>query len=232
MPDSQLTCWTVIQSAAAGHAAERQAFALRYAPVIRAYLAARWRNSALTQEVDEAVQEAFVEFFRPGGPLERVQKDRGGFRPFLYGVVRNVARRFEQRPHFRGVPTVESAGGELAELPADDPTLSYVFDRAWAQAILREAGRRQAELAGQCGAEAVRRVELLKLRFQQGLPIRDIAARWTVDPEQVHREYAKARKEFQEALCETVAFHRPGATPAEIDQECLGLLDFFTPRSH
>ena len=38
------TCWTVIQGAAAGSAADRQDFARRYTPVIRAYLAARWRR--------------------------------------------------------------------------------------------------------------------------------------------------------------------------------------------
>jgi RNA polymerase sigma-70 factor (ECF subfamily) len=237
MPDSQLTCWTVIQAAADGKGEERQAFAIKYEPVIRAYLAARWRGSHLGQEIDEASQEVFVEFFRRGGPLERVDRSSGGFRPFLYGVVRNVARRFEQRaasphvtPNSDAVPDHRLGGRSADELPADDPTLSFVFDRAWAQAILRDAAQRQREAAGQRGDEAQRRVTLLKLRFQDGLPIRDIAARWQVDAGHVHREYAKARREFHTALQEAVAFHRPGASNAEIEQECLGLLEFFTPR--
>jgi hypothetical protein len=38
MATQQTTCWTVIEAAAAGAAAERQEFARRYGPVARAYL--------------------------------------------------------------------------------------------------------------------------------------------------------------------------------------------------
>jgi hypothetical protein len=70
----------------------------------------------------------------------------------------------------------------------------------------------------------VRRVELLRLRFQDGLPIRSIASRWGEDPAKVHHEYATARAEFRAALREVVAFHRPGATAVEIDVACAELL--------
>lgn len=68
-PDS--TCWTVLRAAAAGANEARGAFAGRYEPMVRAYLAARWRGSPLMQELDDAVQEAFVECLRQGGGLER-----------------------------------------------------------------------------------------------------------------------------------------------------------------
>ena len=62
-------------------------------------LAARWRSSSQSSELDDAVQEVFVECFRAGGVLKRVDASRpGGLRPFLFGVVRNVALRFETRP--------------------------------------------------------------------------------------------------------------------------------------
>src|SRR5258708_40163891 len=68
----------------------------RYAPVVRAYLAERWRSSPHLADCEDAVQDVFVECFRKGGVLERADQSRpGGFRAFLYGVVRNVARRFE-----------------------------------------------------------------------------------------------------------------------------------------
>ena len=106
---------------------------------------------------------------------------------------------------------------------ADDPSLSREFDRAWARAMLREAARIQEERARAVGEQALKRVELLRLRFQEGLPIRDIAERWQADAAVLHHEYAKARREFKDALMEVVAFHSPGP-PAAIEIECAELL--------
>jgi hypothetical protein len=49
MSTQESTCWTVIAAAAEGCAAQRAAFAQRYQPVIRAYRAARWRNTSYLQ---------------------------------------------------------------------------------------------------------------------------------------------------------------------------------------
>src|SRR6516164_4906205 len=98
MPSSESTCWTVIRAAAAGSPADREELARRYLAVVRAYLAARWRGSHLRPDLDDAVQEVFVECFRQGGVLEAAVDGRvSSFRAFLYGVVRNVARRFDSR---------------------------------------------------------------------------------------------------------------------------------------
>ena len=67
------------------------------------------------------------------------------------------------------------------------------------------------------------RVELLRLRFHEGLPIREIARRWGTAAEVLHHEYARARQEFEAALREVVAFHHPGS-PEEVEQECSNLL--------
>src|SRR5262249_51036969 len=159
---------------AAGSAADREQFAHRYGPVVRAYLAARWRASPCLAELDDGVQEVFVECFRQGGVLERIDPGRaGGFRPFLFGVVRNVALRVEAgRAGRRGAPP--PSGVDLDAVPAEEESLSRVFDRAWAKALVREAARLQEERARQAGEGARRRVELLRLRFQEGLPIRAI----------------------------------------------------------
>src|SRR6516162_9529533 len=120
MASSESTCWTVIRAAAAGSPAEREELARRYLGVVRGYLAARWRGSALLEYLDDATQEVFVECFREGGVLEAVGAGRvPGFRPFLYGVVRNVARRFESRP---GIPS-----GSLPEVAADEVSQSQLF---------------------------------------------------------------------------------------------------------
>jgi RNA polymerase sigma-70 factor (ECF subfamily) len=88
---------------------------------------------------------------------------------------------------------------------------------------MAEAARLQRERAAQRGPEALRRVELLRLRFEENLPIRTIAVRWGVDPTAVHHAYALARKEFRAALLDVVAFHHPGG-PEALEQEAAGLL--------
>ena len=145
-----------------------------------------------------------------------------GFRAFLYGLVRNVALRFEQR---RARPRRVGSRGpiEADDLPAREDTLSRVFDRAWAKAIMREAAARQAERADALGPAARRRVELLRLRFREGLPIREVARLWGDDPAALHHEYARAREEFKAALLDVMAFYHPDS-PAHAERECAGLL--------
>ena len=88
---------------------------------------------------------------------------------------------------------------------------------------MQQAAREQLDRAHQLGADAVQRVELLRLRFHDGLPIREIAIRWSVDSPTLHREYAKARKEFKAALLSVVAFHYSGS-PADVEREYAELL--------
>jgi RNA polymerase sigma-70 factor (ECF subfamily) len=224
MAQAESTCWTVIEAAAAGTAASREQFARRYGPVVRASLASRWRASLHFQELDDAVQEVFVECFKQGGILDRVERGRpGGFRAFLYGVIRNVAFRFE-RCRARGREQQPPQNMDFDQLQGDEASLSSVFDRAWAKALLREAADRMAQRAQAAGKAACRRVELLRLHFHDGLPIREIAKDWQTDAAGLHHEYARARREFKATLLEVVAFHHPGS-PAAVEQEYANLLD-------
>lgn len=159
MPTTESTCWTVIRAAAAGSPSDREELARRYLGTVRAYLSARWRGSTLCDELDDATQEVFVECFREGGAVEAAGTGRvPNFRAFLYGVVRNVARRFESR--------LIRAATPLPEIAADDVSQSHLFDRTRAQAIMAEAARLQRQRAAEDGPEAVQRVELLRLRFE------------------------------------------------------------------
>jgi RNA polymerase sigma-70 factor (ECF subfamily) len=104
-------------------------------------------------DLDDAVQEVVVECFRQGGMLEAAGAGRvSGFRAFLYGVLRNVVRRFETRPRRSAAPLPEIAG--------DEAGLSQLFERSWAQTIMAEAAQLQQRRAGERGPEAIRRVEL------------------------------------------------------------------------
>jgi RNA polymerase sigma-70 factor (ECF subfamily) len=118
----------------------------------------------------------------------------------------------------------QSAGNiELESIPSGEDSLSHVFDRAWARAVVREAAERQAVLAAEAGEAAVRRVELLRLRFHDGMPIREIARLWDMDAAVLHHEYARARREFLAALRDVIASHHPGSREV-VDGECAQLL--------
>jgi RNA polymerase sigma-70 factor (ECF subfamily) len=226
MGDRDSTCWTLLRDAAAGGERPRAEFVSRYAPVVRAYLQARWRNSPLRRDLDDAIQDVFVECLREGGLLERTRADRpGGFRAFLFGTVRNVALRTEAR-RARQFTREPADALDPESVPDREESLSQIFDRAWARSVVREAAERQSSLAERRGESALRRVELLRLRFHEGMPIREIAQLWGVDAAYLHHEYARAREEFRSALREVVASHHPGS-PGDVDRECEQLLSLF-----
>jgi RNA polymerase sigma-70 factor (ECF subfamily) len=223
MPGPDHTPWSVIRKAAAGLDPDREDFARVYEPVVRAVLEARWRHSSLLGEVDDAVQDVFLQCFREGGALMRAERGRpGGFRGFLFGVTRNIAQDHERKAARRKVHP-DLPGRDFDDFPADDERISTILDRAWAESLVREAAALQREWAREKGAEAERRVELLRLRFEEGLPVREIAARWDMEATRVHGEYARAREEFREAFHEVVAFHHPG-TKGEVERECARLV--------
>ena len=220
------TCWTVVARAANGDSDACNEFARSYLSVVRAFLVKRWQASPRMAQVDDAIQEVFLDLFRSGGALTRFDRKRvRNFRTFLFGVAHKVALRHEER--LRGDRVRNAQGDEQLAVVADDAaSASRVFDREWATSLLRRARQRQLEQATKQGEEARRRVELLRLRFGEGLPIRDIAKRWGIDSARVHHEYAKARVEFKEALRTEVAFHHRG-TASEVELECRRLLELF-----
>lgn len=218
MTPTDATCWTLIHAAAAGDQSARERFARLYQPIARGYLVTRWQRSPLFVMLDDAVQDVFVECFKANGVLDKVsQSQPEEFRGYLYGVLRNIARRHEEK-HRPALPLAE-------DQLADDTSLSCAFDQAWARTLLKEAARVQAEVAAGSGERAVRRVELLRLRFQEGMPIRDIALKWKEDAVKLHHEYATARAEFRSALRRVLAFQMPTATEAQIEAACRDVLN-------
>jgi RNA polymerase sigma factor (sigma-70 family) len=209
------TCWSLVQRAAAGDGPSRSQFGRSYLPLIRSFLAGRWRGTPLAAELDDAVQDVFVECYRPGGPLANADPQRGDFRGFLFGIVRNVALRIEARP--RPTPGQAMDAASLPDHADGEPSVSRHFDREWARALMREAGDLMRQRAADDAARL--RVELLRLRFGSDLPIREIAARWTMDVDAVHRAYARARDEFHHCLRQVVAFHAV-RTEADLEHEC------------
>jgi RNA polymerase sigma factor (sigma-70 family) len=214
----QDTLWTLVASAAQGDEAARARFFHTYQPLVHAYLLERWRNSPLQAEVEDAAQDVFVECFKDASPLARAEPGGpGSFRAYLVGIVRHVAQRAERRAANRPAP---AAVDELDEDPPDRATrLSCVVDREWARVLVGEARSRMEQRAQALGPEALRRVELLALRFGEGLPIREIAERWSADPARLHHDFARAREEFGACLRSVVA-ENAVRSEADLDAEC------------
>ena len=216
------TSWTLIHSAQAGDARARDEFARLYGPVVRAYFAARWQAPPLENEIDDAVQEVFVDCLRADGALGRSDPNRP-FRPFLFGVARTVALRFEQRLGRRDTDELDEQG-----LRARETRLSVAFDRAFAVQVMREATGLQRAHARTDGGVKLRRVELLELRFERGLSILEIAKLWGEDAARVHHMYSDAREDFRSALREVVG-ERIGVAPADLERECEWMLEVLRP---
>ena len=218
MSDPDETRWIVIRGAAAGRPADREEFARRYESIIRAYFNARWLSPKMRREIDDATQEVFLVCFREGGALVKVDPRRaGGFRAFLYGIVRNVARRIEGQT--RAPVTVD-----LEAIPDSDDPFELDFDRAWARSLVNIALDLQGGRAQDKAAQ--RRVDILRLRFNDGLQIRDIAERWGTDAANLHHEYARSREEFTSALRSVVKEHYTSASRT-VGERCQDLLLLF-----
>lgn len=220
------TCWTIVERAAAGDGEACGEFAQTYLGIVRNFLGKHWRGSPNIAHLEDAVQEVFLDLFRANGALTRFDRSRGvNFRTFLFGVAHKVALRHEERIARNRVR--DASASEIDGIAADAPTASRVFDREWARTILARARDRQTQIAQSRGQDAEARVELLRLRFSEGLPIREIAARWQADPAKLHHEYAKARDEFKQALRAEIGFHLTG-TAVDIERECRVLLELLS----
>jgi RNA polymerase sigma factor (sigma-70 family) len=218
---SQETRWTLIRDAASGDVRAREEFARLYGGILRSFFQRRWRSGPCCDGIDDAAQEVFLRCFEQGGVLDRADDGRpGGFRAFLFGVARNVALEHEARVRRR---SGEGSDSGLDDVTAEDESASRSFDRAWARGVMRQAREFMHSRALAAGERDRQRVEILRLRFEEGLPIRDVARLLGLEAAYAHHEYAIARKEFRAALAEAVALYLPGSRE-RIDHECELLL--------
>ena len=218
MPPEHDTCWTVLRAASKGDTVARSVFARSYLRPIRAYLDRRWRARNLAAHKEDAIQDVFVECYKPNGVIERVVPGQSDFRALLYGVVRNVARRYEERAA-KSIQRRPDESVYLDELPDQAEALSRVFDQAWARSVLGQAIERYRDASSQEEGLA-RRFRILRLRHDDGLAVREIAAELgEADVANVHNDYRRARREFAAHLRAVVAMHT-GAEGEQIDAEC------------
>ncbi|MFM1872624.1 MAG: hypothetical protein RL398_2046 [Planctomycetota bacterium] len=226
MPSSsESTSWEIVHDAAVGRPAAQDAFVRRYEPLVRRYFAGRWRLDRDHERVANAAQDVLLRCLSPGGPLTRLDPTRpSGFRAFLYGIVLNAAREHEraERRH-RGTPLDEER--TAAEVPADGPTASVLFDRYWAEGLVRRAWELVADrLRSKRDGEL--RLAVLRLRYVEDLAPEVIRSQLSLPSvRDVHRLAATGRYQFRLALLGTVAAEYPELDPAQVEAKCLQLLD-------
>jgi len=217
------TAWTMIVAAGAGEESARERFARTYGAVIRMYLAARWQLPTTHEAVDDGTQEVFVQCFKPAGALQGV--DPAGparFRSYLYAVVRHVADRIERTNAVRRTPQ-EPSGAGLDDLARNEATLSRVFDRAWVGMVTRGAWLLMVQhLDGT--ATGRDRVQILDLRFKDGLTPAEIAQRLGLETDYVYQQLRNSKRDFRTALLEVVGSYHPGASKDEVEARCLDLV--------
>ena len=114
MEPTQDTSWTIIEAAAEGDGEARERLATLYSPALEAYFRKRWQANPILHSVDDAVQEVFVDCFKPSGVLERADgKNKDG--------------------DSRDAPDADTLATD------DDKDLTRLFDREWARSIVQEA---------------------------------------------------------------------------------------------
>lgn len=216
--------WSLIRGAAAGVPRDRERFAARYTPIVRAYFSARWHLPLGHERVQDACQEVFVQCFRDEGVLSKADPSfAGGFRAFLYGVARRIGANMDRakgRSRER-----ESDSALLGETAPSAAAPSRSFDRAWARLVAREAGQLARSRAAGHPARLAG-LDALYLQFFEGLAPREIAARRGVAVAAVYESLRLAKRDFRAAFVEVMAGYNPQCTEAELRQRCIDLVAF------
>ncbi len=193
---NETNCWAALKRTASKGEQEQRAFAVRYAPAVSAYLAARWEGSALAAQAEAAVAEIFNEIWQRARAMQESDAaELGEFRSYLLNLSQGVAGRVESR---KSVP-VASERSQFAG----------AYHRAWARVVMRLAAAEQAERVRN-DPEGRRRIELLRLRYFGGLALSAVAGFWKTDPRELEKSFERAQGEFEAALLHVVAYHAPG----------------------
>jgi hypothetical protein len=184
-------------------------FARRYQPAVEAYFSTRWPAAPMAAQTERAVREVFDECFKHGEDLKDTVSDHDAdFRRFLYKMAGLVSARAETKKSER--------------FDGDESTLADAFDRAWARVLMRQAATQHAQNVKDDPA-AVRRLELLRLRYYGGMQLDSIANIWHAERDDIEDQYQTARSEFETALMEVASYHMP-RPKQEVADECERLL--------
>ncbi len=195
-----MTSWNLVSLAGTDVDLARREFALRYEKFVRRVLAKRWLGTIFCNDFDDAIQEVFIECFKPGGVIERADSRRGNsFRTLLFQVASHVAARFE-RSHRRW----QSQGMDedlLNEMATTHASGYDVVTQEEVSDLVREALRRMIH---HHDPDVRSRGQLLDRHICQNEKIIAMAGGDSGVAERLHREHRKAKKEWKSFLVEVV----------------------------
>lgn len=197
-PSDDLRSWQEALAAARGDAAARAVFWLHHVRRIHAWLWLRWRHGTLRSSIDDATQEVYLECFRPGGAFAHFDPARAhhGVLPFLHAVVRNVAQRFErsrrrERAHQIDYAVEHTTFADAPLTTSGDATI----DRERLAAALDHLDDGDPEPGGPHSLRT-----FVRLHFEEGRPVREIARAWQAPPTLVHELRRRACRRLRACL--------------------------------
>ncbi|MBS3820764.1 MAG: sigma-70 family RNA polymerase sigma factor [Planctomycetes bacterium] len=132
-------------------------------------------------DADDQTQEVFLRVYKS---LKTYDPQRGGFRPWLGAVVRNVARRYWSK---RKQP--ESFDPQLAMQMFEAPDGQSASQREELNALRQAISKLDGE-----------RAQLLRLRYVEGLTTRAIAKRINMPESTVRLRLGEARSQLAVAM--------------------------------
>ena len=218
-PEFPKTTWGVLRRLEPGDEGYRnsmETLCRRYWGAIRHYAGAAWASD--DHDADDLTQEFFI-WLLGGDVLQRYAQDRGSFRNYLKGLLRNFGRnhrRARRRRDKRAGPL--EGEGEVADPRAEEEG-ERTFDREFVGEVTKRA-LKQLKARLQKGDRAVqwhvfhdydltpaeRRPTYAELAGRHGIP--ETAVR-----NHLHRVRHLLRDEIRLELSETVA------NPAELEEE-------------
>jgi RNA polymerase sigma-70 factor (ECF subfamily) len=217
--DFPATHWTLI--AAAGGPDRDTALSRLYQTYWRPLCAQARRFGVPEDDVEDAVQELFVNLFRSGA-VERAERCRGRFRSYLLGALRN------HLSHRRAHAQTQKRGAAQALVPLDSidpsqhpepaPMDTREFDAEWARALLDEALRRfereeRHSAASRASFDALSGCVLGDAEIAHHEAARSLG----ITEAAVKSRVFRLRQRFHEIVREEV--HRTVASDAECDEE-------------
>lgn len=207
------THWSEILLAAHGSPRALEAFAERYRQPVYAFLR---RKGYQPDKADDLTQEFFLSL-TDQRVLEKADKERGPFRPFLKTCLKNflanahdrdtaLKRGGDRRIVTLDIPCLERV---LAAAPDSDPGAE--FDRQWALAIIARGRQRLAQ------ALDARDLEIFNLTFSGQAPShREIGGRFEMSEAAVSKAISRSRGLLREIVIEELRPESPEDTVAEL----------------
>ena len=218
---SRMTSWVLVGLAGTDEDLAQREFALRYEKFVRRILAKRWLGTVFRTYFDDAIQEVFVECFKPNGVIEKANAQNGNsFRTYLFQVASHVAARFE-RTHQRQQSIASTNDDHLDDLSSQAMSAYDLVTREEVADLVREALHRMTH---HYNPEVRKRGQLLDRHTCQGEKIIAIADGNPDLAEQLHRDHTKAKREWKSFLVEVVQseYRVPGNEAQVIVSELLG----------